>query len=131
MARMEWTDPTATRVLVLVEPELFRSAVARVLAGVPGIAARAEDPEHFQGPFMTRLMHPSRGPDVILASPDLAPRLAFTGLPVVEVPEASEPAVTLYVGGTRSERRAATLRSLVQLVSELVREGREAAAEAR
>jgi len=127
---MRWTDPDAVRVLVLVEPELFRSAIVRVLEGVAGIEVTFDEPAGLVGAHLTRIVHPSSGIDVVLASPALARRLAMTGVSVIEVPDAAEPAITLHRAGRRAVRRAATLRSLVQLIEELAAP-EELAAEAR
>ena len=116
---MRWSDPEVVRALVVVEPALFRSAIARVLEGAGGIEVAVDDPTRLTGTRLARMLHPSGGVDVILASPGLAGRLALTGIPVIEMPDAGEPAITFHRAGTDDVRRAATLRSLLQLVAEL------------
>jgi hypothetical protein len=129
---VDWNDPRAFRVLVVAEPELFRSALALALSASPGVAARPEDPQRYRGPAMSRLLHPSNTADVVVASADIAARLSLTGLPVVEVPAATAPALVLYTHGVAAERRAATLSSLIRLVQEATAEtAREPTAEAR
>jgi hypothetical protein len=116
---MRWSEPDAVRVLVVVEPELFRSAIGRVLEGAGGIQVAVDDPARLSGTRLARTLHPSGGVDLILASPGLAGRLSLTGIPVIELPDAGGPAITFHRAGTHDVRRAATIRSLLHLIGEL------------